>query len=1096
MKKKSLLLPLIALALVGCGDRSTSVSPSKPTTETPVSNQSNKGVESTKPASNSTKPATGSTTPSNTPSVAPSTGSASASASASESENSGSGASASGSSATSGTGSTNAGSSTASSDIYNTKWKKETVDTMVQYLGGRVLPYVELGSKVIPTWDSDASVLTLMGNITTGITAARIQTAKTDYEAAGWTVTTTATSMTAVNAEKDITVVFFDDEGILALKATYKEVFDPTKASAWPADLVNDMNTSLANHAADIPFVYLGTVNPTGSFTTYSSTYTITGGEWDDQIPTLAKTAFEAANATIAADANKWVISNGTNSYGPTFSANVTLADGTRLEVSIEAPYTYSYSSSKRIAKMEIKFKEAFSIPTNGAWPTEVTDSFTNNFGGHTFPYFYIGSSAPSVYYSTYTGKLEIHGLRDTWDDQIPTLLKNALDAENATITEAAQKWTYTENGTKITGSRTFVDGCVMKFDFDHYTYSDYADLYISYVPAYVVPAGADWSADTKTAFTDHLNGAPIPYVYLGTLNETATWSDQYSTLEIEGADYFGSVLNGALNAFTTAGGWTAALTTQKYSYYDYYYDMYYDVDIDIMKAEKVIDATTGEKLTVTVGPEEVDTYTGNPDGNCIMDIVYTKPYVIPTTAAWDTATDTFIKTNLGGHELPYVYLNSSTITTYVPSYGTTYITLTGGLFVDGILTYAKTQFTAANWTNPTIANNQFTASITEADGCELSVTISENAKGLVELKCTFKEGFNTSLTDWSDDFKASMKKCLSNNVIPFIQLGTTNPKISEYASSNNVTITGKVWKDSIIDDAKTALEAAGWSCVVDAFSTDKRLEAFIVNADGSMLALKLYNSSGAWLDVYYYPASTIPATAKSAWSDDENTFISGVAGSNANMVPFLYMGDGDYTTATATASTDAKITGTAFNAKAIVNYYTTLKGLGYTEFQFNIFSSSITLKAKATMADGSTVQLTVDYTGYGSTKKTTLAIKALSSFVIPTGDDAKWSDDIKTAIENHIGDGICLPFIYLGTDTVTTKSYTNELDLVGGVWDDQILTLAYDAFKNSTDGWEVIHNYYDNQVMASMTTPSGKKVKVNIKKNYSDKPLIEIYAK
>lgn len=262
-------------------------------------------------------------------------------------------------------------------------------------------------------------------------------------------------------------------------------------------------------------------------------------------------------------------------------------------------------------------------------------------------------------------------------------------------------------------------------------------------------------------------------------------------------------------------------------------------------------------------------------------------------------------------------------------------------------------------------------------------------------------------------------------------------------------------------------------------------------------MALKLANtSSGSSLDAYYYDSVTLSTTTpKTAWSDAENTFIKGVAGANANLIPFLDMGEGDYILTDATATADAQITETAFYVKFIADYYMTLKGLGYTEFKLTVGYKNLALKAKATLANGSSVTLETAYTGSGTSKKMVLKIKALSSFVVPTGDAAKWSDDIKTAIENHIGDGICIPFIYLGTDDIQTKPYTTELDLIGGTWDDQIFDFAYNAFSNSTDGWSVVRNNYDNQIMAFLKTPSGKNVKV-IVKNTSNKPLVQIYAK
>ena len=1086
-KKKLLLLSVLTLSLFGCSETGKSTA-SKPISEAPISNKNN---DSTK---NSTK---------KTDSTAPKDSATSASAVKPDSEKPSttvdSDAKDSTSKADSGTGSVSSPTvspsteeSSASSDIYSsTKWKKDVVDMMVKYLGGNILPYVELGSKIIPTWDSSTSTLSIMGNITSGMTQNRLDAVKTDYEASGFTVSVASSKLTATDTAKGLTVVFYDNSGILELDATYNEPFNPASASAWPQEIIDDLNLNIGgNHAADVPFVYLGTANPTGEMSTYSKKYTITGGTWNNQITTLAETAFNAANASITDDANKWIITTGVNSYGTTFNANVTLADGTTMKVAIEAPYSSSYSTTASKAKMEITFTEAFVVPASGDWTQDVKDEFNDKADGHIIPYFYLGTLAPTVSYYSYYNEIDIKG--GTWNDQIYTLCETALNNENATLTDDNLKWKITKNTSDLTASRMYADGCSLSLKLKKNSYNDQPVVEVTYAQGYNAPQGADWSATTKQNFTDHLDGNTVPYVYLGTTSETADWDDSLSMLTITGDTYFTAVLNGGLSSFQAAG-WTAAIKTITEE--DYYYGNY---SYNIMQAEKVIDATTGSKLVATLTGSSISSYSGTVSGDCKLSIQYFKPYVAPTgdAAKWDDTTLQFMKDNLQGHTVPYVYLNTTTLKTSGIS-GTS-ATITGGLFSTAMLTAANTAY--STWTNPKIENEKFTASYKEADGCSLTVTLSKTSEGKAQLYITVSASFRAdAAADWTDAMKTSMKNCLNGNTIPYIKLGIATPSATEYKSMNNITIKGSVWDDSILTLAKTDLEAAGWEAFKDAYSTTTEyLYAFTKLATNDYLALKLYKSgSGSYIDVYYYAPSTTTAT-KTDWSATEKTFLDSKTQNHSDKVPFFYMGDGDYTTSDATTTVGDKISGTSYDLNEVFEYYKVLKAAGYTKFSFNYFGyTSVELKAGyVDPTTGYKIDLKTDYSGYGTSKKHTIEINYTSSFQVPTGDDAKWSDDVNTEVTTFIGDNLSVPFVYLGTDNVTTKKYTSELDIVGGTWDDQILDLAYNAFSNSSDGWTVVKNNYDSQIMAFLTTPSGHNLKVIVKENYSNKAVIEIYKK
>lgn len=1080
MKKKNLLLlSLVALSLVGCSRNSNSVPPSnsvgpisntsqktstisKDTAESTKQSDSTKKTDSTTPSVDPVKSDTGtiSTTPSTDPStdkdsdtgtsvLPPSTGDVS-----------------------SDTGSTS-GSTSEEEDmdaIYaSTKWKKTVVDMMYQYLGKNILPYVELGNSIIPEVKRGVTTtLTLTGNIVEPSDLAnRVQTAKTTYEAAGYTITATDEQMTATLDAKNLGVVFKEDSGILVLVATYTEPFDPSTSSAYPTDIIQDLNDNFGNHAADIPFVYLGTANPTGSLS--KVTYTITGGKWDDQIITLAQNAFNAANSSIQKEENKWVITMGTNSYGATFKADILLSDLTKFHVEILTPST---SSSNRVAKMTIKYTEPFVPPTSGDWPSQVKDYFADNMGGHTIPYFYMGTMSPTS--SWIASSLTLTILGGEYDSQIVTLAKAAFDKENQTIADEAYKWVYALEDDILNIDKVFEDGCEFHFILKANS-SNVCYLQGQYVPGYVVPDGADWASTTKTAFNDHLDGNTIPYVYLNTTAEKTSWTENTGTLTITGGKWFNKVLPGALAAFQAADGWTATFDQTSKA--------------EKVVAEKILDNDTDKKLVVTLCGTTSSTTSGN-SGSCKMTITYYR-YEVPTTPdqlAWTSTIDTKAKTNLLGHTLPFVYLNSNSV-----SAGGTNgkLTLTGGLYNKQVLANATTAFASKG--TPTIDGDSFYISYTESDGCRLTVSITKNSSNRIQLDAEVYEKFQTGkATDWTDSVKNDMKATMDNYVLPFIDLGVDTPFVGKASSSKNVYLMTTTWDDSILTNAKTTLEGLGWKT----FQQTNMFVAYIRNADGSGCFMKIIKQAygednRCFLDAFYVPA-TKTAYTKTAWSDSELAFLNQEAGTLADKIPFICMGNGDYKTNDATATALANITGTVLDGANYLAALDKLIGLGY-----SIEFSTVSQKPyfTATYKDESGYALTLNFKTVSS--KQCMEIKYGEVFMAPTGENAKYTDEVKTKTTEFIGDSIELPYVYLGAKEPEITEKTNEIDLVGTMWDDSIYDLAAKAFEaKKADGWTYMRNYYDDNFQATLVTPSGKNIKVVISKDSSDRPIMKITKK
>ncbi len=1062
MKKKSvLLLSLIAFSLLGCGEVSSDGTDSSSSSSSPITDK-----------------ATGSDSSVSTDPVSSGKSDVIPDSSASES------------------------SSESSSEIIDQNlWPDAVQDSMREHLDNRVIPYISLGvspSKInTPTWDAASSTLTLMGGTTeTGLSETQLSAAKGVYERASWTASVVDSTMVATNPEGDISVKFYVDEGIIYLDATYTELFDPDKVDSYPASLVSDMDANLGNHASDIPFVYLGTANPTGEASVGS--YIITGGVWNDDILSLATSAFSKANKTIENDANHWSYSSASEGGISTFTASATLADETKLKVTITS-VKFSDTSSKMITRMVILYTPPFEPTTTGSWSKDITNVFTNTFDGHSIPWFYTGSQAYLDYNSDTVATLL--GTTGTWNDQIFTLAKDACDKENETITDEAFKWTYTSSDTGSssrmamwTFSRTCEDGCLLKFTVENYStnenYGNKALIYVYYTKKYSAPDKADWTDATKSLIASHLDGATIPYLYLNTTSESASWDEATSTLTITGATFYETVFNGAASVFTESDGWTGELKTIT--------EMVWSsaVTYKVYEATKVLDADEGTKLIVTV--DSTGHYTSGQAGNCVMKIKYDRPFTVPSDITdWNDEITSFLKTNLAGHSIPFIYLNMpfDGITTGYSKW-TRYTYLIGGTWDDAILTHANSQLTEAGWSDISIntTDSYLTADVTEEDGCVLYIRVYKDNTGTARIDLQMTEAFSTINTSWGDSIESDMKDCLNNNVIPFIQLGSPNMTVStKKASKNYLTITTNVWSDTATANAKTALETAGWTALMNEYDSNytDQLNAFKINDDGSALYLSLKNDAGSTLSIFYFPAETFSDDKKTDWSDTEKTYIGTVTEGHSAYVPYLYMGDGAYTTGT----DEDKIVGTTLSPVSVLKYYSSLKAAGYTKFGFSVSSSGTKLMAGYTDSDSNEVYLEVgyDYDDYGN-KVNALTMSYKSVFTIPGADDAKWSDAITSKVTSCLGEGETLPYVYLGTLNPKSKlsSDNSKLEIYSNAWDDRIVDLAYTAFSTSDDGWTVVKDLYDNQVIASKTTASGKIVKVVVSKHVEDGSSLE----
>lgn len=1083
-KKKILLLPLLALTLVGC-DSTKSNSIKSTESSDKISQTSQK--QSTAPKSDSTKKSETTTSTTGT---------------------------------TTTTSSGTIGSTTpASTDEYEaSKWPVKVKDAMVENLNGAILPYIDLGaSNILPTYSN--KTLTLLGGMVS-MTTDRLNTAKTTYEDAGWEAEIKDSKMIATNEAKGFTVTFYEDKlddttGVLTLTCVYDEPFDINNATGdWKDDVKDVLSTNILNHGDDVPYVYLGTSNPTAAWAKSTSTVTITGGKWDDSIITTAQTIFETVNASITDTDHKWAVAVKPNSSSlNVFTAEIEFADKAKLLVTITTPST---TATTRTAKMTIKYTEPFDPSSATDWPSDMKTKATDCFDDHFLPFFYTGTAVPTFTYTATSRTMYITG--GNYDEQVLTLAKTAFTADDANETNTKYKWILTEEQDKITAEKAYMDGCGFSVTITKNT-SSKVYITLKYTQGYVAPDGySAWDSTITSLMTTNLNGTVLPYVYLNTaqttkLADTATWSAATSTLSITGGTWYDAVLNGAYGVFSKAG-WTARIETE---------DGYKS---ESMYAEKVIDATKGEKIVVKLRGASTSVTSTTNSGNCKMTIVY-YCYDAPTgdDAKWSTTVEKYMKTNLSGHTIPYFYMNekgtaSKDVTT---ARGTGYVNLTGGLFIDNLVMQAcQTAF--ATWDNPTVNDDgtEFTATHTESDGCKLSVSVSKNSSNKIFTKITINEAYVAGQqTAYDALIQDKIDVGLVNHEMPFVDLGTTSISVSaasSTATTHYATLTTAVWSDAIFTSAESVFAAKGWTYFYNDVEdgADKTFYAYIINSDNSSLLAKIAKGSTAGnngekistctYQVYYYTYVNSQLVAKTAWTTAETTFLNANTGNHAADIPFFDMGggDADYKTTAASGSANPYVTGTEFDYANVLKYITILKNKGYKIISVTVSARPSFKATYENTAEGYTISLSITSVYSNSKYLPKLEIGYATAFNVPTGDDAKWTTEVEEKAALMIGDDTHkLPFVYLGTldnykfSVANVTSSTRTLTITGGAWDDRITDLALTAFTNAaSDGWTVFKTgEYDGNIVYAYLTTSTRYVKVTIKAT-SNKATLQIQNK
>lgn len=1019
-------------------------------------------------------------------------------------------------------------------DIYSkTKWSKDVVDAMLKYLGGQIIPYVNLGtsSSISATYVGASTSTTdpyLLIDALKEYDITVVSKAITDYEAEGWSVVGQGNGFNAMKGSLKVNLV--ESAGLMQLKVYYDEPYDITAATDWTSEIKELFNCHLDKHS--IPYFYLGTATPYYLSWSKTNKTTIYGNGWRDEMVDNAVSVFEGLEGWTHSEGQD---SNGAKTMTATF---VSADDGCKITL-----YLYNMSVKYPRAALDVKFKEGFNASEFTAWNKEATDVFKAYMDEHELPLIYLGSNNPTVTYDDSLNEATITG--GYWDDQVISMAQSVLEKD--VDSEGNPLWSIEITADKATLTATRVkydDECKIAIKISGSNPSNpdtnMCELIAYYTPSVDFPADeSDWNTNVKNVLNGKfssessnstLDGHELPYIYLGGNAEARVTSNTVRFVTITGGSYNPNYIEKGIETYK-AKGWTVNQTSNVYGFIGFEATKKFHHDTTDSDGNTVTDGDTSHDCEITVKIAPGVSYSDN----MYMYVYYNEGFGLYDYTAYDSSIQSDLKTYFNGFSLPVFYLGSSWLrNSYDDSTNTE--TLIGGAWDDSLYTSVEQTLTAdTGWTitKPDMNDTTPTLTATKLDGENGTVTVKlfkgtttgtpySYPKMTIQYVTTFASPANGS---WSSSTLSNFAtyfgydSSTGANEIPYIYLHVGNQKeTSAYTKSGKyITVTGGQWDNRIYTLAETSFKKAGWNTYSANGTYYKQLIATKKNDDGTFYRIKLDKSSAdtsAVAKMVIYQDAAVTIDNSGTWSSNAQTNMKKVL--NGTVLPYFdlgtsgtfQIGSGSSTNYTYFYYTTSRAA--VWNTQYVDNAAQILEKDGWTieiNYVFNNFSSSLT--ATKTTADG---MYSLILRGSGSDAYQ-LACFYLDDFSGDTVEGYDLSSSAKETVKDVAG--IELPAIYLGlsSPSVTPNYSTSRIIINGKGYSKTLLTDAEAAFKADTkNNWTVsyqnkgLFTYANSEVLSAETTnAAGQKVTVYIyqyisvpstpKSTYYSYPTMRVYV-
>lgn len=576
------------------------------------------------------------------------------------------------------------------------------------------------------------------------------------------------------------------------------------------------------------------------------------------------------------------------------------------------------------------------------------------------------------------------------------------------------------------------------------------------------------WGDDITGLMKKHLGGEVLPYVSLGRTMD-GTWKrnlGDYGILTIIGSKFNKDVLDKAETAYSEKG-WKTEKTSVNFH------------------------ATNDEKhLTVDLDSDDY--------GYLRLTATYDEPFDPSSLTDWGEDVKSAIINDLGGHQLPFIYLG---LTAPDVEWNNTTKTLSidGGKWNDEFLTLAMTNLTAAGAKNVKKTSETYgdvvSADIEFDDGSSFSITLYKSGTTTVffpHLSVFYKEAYNpVDGATWPSSITSRFAASFDNHALPYLYLGSDSLSSDWNSTTNKLTITGGVFDTRMFASAKTALEGDGYE-THDELASDGKQKTLIASksmSDGCTISAILFgNETMAKLDVYYYSPLTKPEGSTDFGDAVKATMDKYLAGHSADF-PYVYLGSDTLDVTYDNYDAALELTGGVFNGAMIDQF-----AKDYAKAGFSVSHSSDSVSGRVVTAtktlDDKCVLTARMAASYGK-KSAVLILSVVEGYNPPSeGDDADWSDTIKDAMEIELGGNI-LPYFYLGSAAPSLVESSNCIELTGGSWNEEILT-KMKAALNTMDGFTWTFKDSVEKTEGEGVDEDGNTISVTLYKNSKDKPYFK----
>lgn len=839
-----------------------------------------------------------------------------------------------------------------------TDWDSDTITAMNDSLDNHVLPYVYLGANACYTSFSTYSMkLTIYGY---QFNAAIINNAKKAFTDDGWTVTENAGTygpgIVATKAFPDtsetITVTVSTPSSSstsrYSITAQLNETWDNTVATAWPSDMEKDIKNTCDGHSLD--YFYLGTKEPTYTYSTYYGYFTITGGYYDERtIPDVKSTLSK----------NGWTVTDqqGTNGIG--ISAIKTFDDGCEYRLSIDTPYS---TTSKITAKLYFLPKLTLPAEDKQVWPDDVKGLMDVQLNHHVIPYIYLGDEDVEASFNNSYAKMTIK-TTSNGTFYTPKIIDNAkavLAKDNWTITSGTNSY-----GEKIKATKTYDNGDVLIVSLDSTGATSKAYLYVQLIEAYDSTYVGAWDTDrssdnltgedtssTQSSMNTNLHNHKVPYVYLGTKNHNSSWTDSSKTMTIYGGRWNTNIIKSAKESFdadkNAAGNpsWTYTITATD--------------EADLTTASKFVavkEFEDGCTLTATIDKPSADTDT-TPVHATTMTVTLRTAWGSKITAWPQNVLDNMTAIGLPANAFPYVYLGTDTPTT---TKSTTayqkYVQVLGTAFDDRVINEFDTALTAAGgWTieddGIRFGKDSHVAYkyLTDENGAITGIlragiyryTNSDSGKAALRLfydEFPKKDTIKTSV--YTDENKKLMKETLDgtdNSILPSFHLGenvdvTASTSNGGYLQVQTATASKFCYNYAYVYHSMQDFIADNWTITKNKIFTatgdpngQAGFSATKTTANGTLTVdVTSYASaktSYLTAKAYYFETFAKPTDSTATWSTELSTAMKDSL--DGYVLPYFYIGKKNpvFKTSSVTASSNKvlTLTGSTWNDSIVTD--------------------------------------------------------------------------------------------------------------------------------------------------------------------------------